>query len=240
MKNLVLLFLTVGSLTLTGCLHIIEEVTMNNNGSGSYKMTLDMSEVKGMMEMLKNMGEDSTAVSDDASAEQDNSMAQMGDEMSKVAGSLKGIPGLRNIQEINDTSTFMFGYSFEFNGVEALNKALKVINKEKYDSNTGEVFKMKGKTFERLDASDLGKEIQKALSENSGDEGDESMDMVKMFFADMSYQQVYNFPERTIKKSSNGLSELSNNNHTVTINIKPFDEEQQKQKVSVGTVVKLK
>ena len=61
-----------------------------------------------------------------------------------------------------------------------------------------------------------------------------------MMFADMSYKQVYYFPDRELKKSRNDLTELSDNNHTMTITTKPFDEEQQKKKVSVAAEVKLK
>ncbi len=244
--------LAVAGLTLSGCLHIVEEVTFRNNGSGSYQMVLDMSEVKGMMDMFKSMGEetegDSTAVADEEPAEEpaieDNSMSQLGNEISNVAQSLKGVSGLTNVLEINDTASFKFGYSFDFANVAALNKALKIINKEKYESKAEEVFKFNGKSFERLATADLGAEIKKALSETGEDaeaevEG-ENLDMMKMFFAEMSYKQVYHFPDRRIKKSTNNLSELSDDNHTLAITIKPFDEEQQKKKATVATAVKLK
>ncbi len=249
LKNLTLLLLAAAGLFLSGCLHIVEEVTFRNNGSGSYQMVLDMSEVKGMLDMFQGMGQesesDSTAVADDqpaAALGADNPMGQLGNEISSVAQSLKGVAGLTNVTEINDTSAFKFGYAFDFSSVDALNKALRIINKEKYDAKTEEVFKFKGKSFERLAASDLGAEIKKALSESTEDSevDGESLDMMKMFFADMSYQQVYRFPDREIKKSSNKLSEISDGAHTLSITIKPFDEEQQKQKVSVATVVKLK
>jgi len=241
LKNLFLTVLAVGSLTLTGCLHIIEEVTFKDKGTGSYAMTLDMSEVKGMMEMLKTMTPDSSAGEMPGAGEQDNSMAQMGQEISGVAATLKGVQGITNVVEVNDTASFKFGYSFDFADIAALNRALKIVNKDKYDNKVEEVFKFSGKNFERLSAGDMGEEIKKALSENSGEEGaDESMDMMKMMFTDMSYKQVYHFPDREIKKSSNELAELSDDNHTMTITIKPFDEEQQAKKVSVATEVKLK
>lgn len=242
-KNLLLTLLTIFSLGLTSCLHIVEEVTFNNKGNGSYKMNLDMSEVKGMMEMFKGMDTDSTAVEGaegEVAAEEDNSMAQMGTEISGVAGTLKTIQGVTNIVEINDTTAFQFGYSFDFNSVETLNKALKVINKEKYDSKVEEIYIFNGKSFERKAQGDMGEEIKKALAEGDDEAGEESMDMVKMFFADMTYKQVYHFPDRQVKKSSNGLSELSDDDHTLTITLKPFDEEQLKSKANVRTEVKLK
>ncbi|MBX2893064.1 MAG: hypothetical protein KF734_19295 [Saprospiraceae bacterium] len=238
-KNLLLAVFAMGSMALTGCLHIIEEVTFKDKGNGNYSMTLDMSEMKGMMDMFKGMASDSTE-NEDAPAMEDNSMAQMGQEISGVASTLKGIQGITNVVEINDTASFKFGYSFDFADIAALNRALKVVNKDKYDSKVDEVFKFNGKNFERLSAGDMGAEIKKALSESEDEGGEDSMDMMKMMFADMSYKQIYHFPDREIKKSSNDLTQLSNNNHTLTITLKPFDEEQKNKKASVATEVKLK
>lgn len=250
-KNYFLSLLAVGAMALTGCLHIIEEVTFRNNGAGTYKMTLDMSEVKGMMEMMKGMmpdstSTDSTVIVDGAPAEpaddagQENAMAQMGEQLSSVSASLKGVQGITKVVELNDTTTLQFGYSFDFADVSALNRALKIINKEKYESKTDEIYKFSGKNFERLNAGNIGEELKKAVAESSGEEEESSMEMVKMFFADMSYKQVYNFPDRVIKKNSNELGELSDNDHTLTITIKPFDEEQQKKNATVATTLKLK
>lgn len=247
LKNLLLAALTLVSITLTGCLHIVEEVTFNDKGNGTYAMTLDMSEMKGMMDMMKGMAgdslsSDSTAIlGAEAEPAVDNSMSQMGEQLSSVAASLKGVEGVKNVVEINDTTNLKFGYTFDFVDVTALNRALKIINKDKYDSKTDEIFKFSGKGFERLSAGDLGEEIKKALAEGGGEEGgDESMDMMKMMFGDMSYKQVYHFPDREIKKSDNSLVELSDGNHTMTITIKPFDEEQQKLNPTVATTAKLK
>jgi len=250
LKNLLLTLFAVGSIGLTGCLHILEEVTFRNSGAGTYKMTLDMSEVKGMMDMMKGMApdstaNDSTAIVDGAPAApadagQDNAMAQMGEQLSSVAGSLKGVQGIANVVEVNDTSNLQFGYSFDFADVAALNRALKIINKEKYESKTEEIYKFSGKSFERLPVGNIGEELKKAVAENSGEEAEGSADMLKMFFADMSYKQIYHFPDREIKKNSNELGELSDSDHTLTITLKPFDEEQQKKNATVATTLKLK
>lgn len=240
-RNLFLAVLAVGSMAITGCLHIVEEVTFKDKGSGQYALTLDMSEVKGMMDMLNTMPADSTGGGAPA-AQQDNSMTQMGQEISGVATTLKGIEGITNVVELNDTAAFKFGYSFDFADVAALNRALKIVNKDKYDSKVDEVYKFTGKSFERLSAGDMGEEIKKALAEGGGEEdgGEEAMDMMKMMFADMSYKQIYHFPDREIKKSTNDLAEVSSDKHTMTITLKPFDEEQAKKKASVATEIKLK
>jgi hypothetical protein len=258
LKSLFLVVLTISVTALTGCLHIIEEATFRNNGSGTYKMTLDMSEMKGMMDMMKGMGGDSTAMNmggDSTSiqgegdytppaeaAPTEDPMGGLGDQMSSVASTLQGVQGITSVVEIKDTTNLNFGYSFDFADMAALNRALKIINKDKYETKVEEVFRFKGKSFERLSTGDLGEEMKKAMMANGGgDEGEESsMDMVKMFLADMSYKQIYHFPDRTVKKSDNKQGEISDNGHTLTISLKPFNEEQQKSKASVAAKVKLK
>lgn len=239
-RSLWVILLAAITLSASGCLHIIEEVTVNKNGSGTYKLTIDMAEVKNMMNMLKDMGDEAGEDNEEeetSGAETDNAMANLGSELSNVTGLLKKVQGLSNIKEIQDTSVYLFGYSFDFANQESLNKALKIINKEKYETKTEEVFRFKGKSFERLNVGDIGAQMQKAMSES---EDEENTEMIKMFFSDMTYQQIYHFPDMIVKKSSNKLSEISDNGRTLSITLKPFDEEQQKQKASVATVVKLK
>lgn len=257
------------SLLLSGCLNILEEITFKKDGSGTYALTLDMGEMKSMMDMFKNMapGADSTGTTagedgkdlnaddiqnkdsetptgDEPAAEVPPSdMSQIGEQLTGgIAKSLKGVPGISNIVEVNDTAAFKFGYTFEFANVEALNKAIKIINKEKYDAKADETYKFSKKKFERLSAGNIGEELKKALSEggdeDSGEEG--SMDMLKSFFADMTYTQVYHFPDKKVKSSSNSLSTLSDENHTVTIVQKPFSEDQAMKKAGITTSVKLK
>lgn len=256
-KNLLLPMLTIGALCLTSCLHIIEDVTFSKNGSGTYKMTIDMSEMKSMLDMLKSMnptGADSTGVVEEGGDKEvtpgeepaeagggGNEMSQMGEQLAgNIKNSLNGVPGISNIVEINDTTNLVFGYTFDFANIEALNKAIKIINKEKYDAKADETFRLSGKNFERLGAANIGEELKKALSEGGEEDETGQMDMMKSMFSDMSYQQVYHFTDRTVKKSSNGLSEVSADGHTLTITLKPFSEEEAQKKGTVVTEVKLK
>ncbi len=267
MKNFKKIFglaLFAAMFSLTSCLNIFEEVTFKKDGAGTYSMMMDMSEMKNMMDMFKNMSPekgDTTPVEGDvpggqekdmdasevvaeaptdAATAQENpaDMSKMGEQLTGgVAKSLEGVAGISNVVEINDTSAFKFGYTFEFANVEALNKAIKIINKEKYDAKADETFRFNGKKFERLGAANIGEELKKALSE--GDE-DGQMDMMKSFFADMAYTQIYRFPDRVVKKSSNELSELSDGGHTLTIKLKPFSEEEKMKTANVTTSAKLK
>lgn len=263
-KKLYLIALVAGAMSLTGCLNIIEEITFKNSGAGTYAMTIDMSEMKGMMDMFKGMseGQDAAAAegqegeknmnSDDVAVEpkedapaeggeNPGDMSQIGEQLTGgVAASLKGVPGISNVVEVNDTAAFKFGYTFEFANVEALNKAIKIINKEKYDAKADETFKFTGKKFERLATANIGEELKKALSEGEDSAEEGQMDMMKSFFADMKYTQIYHFPDRQVKKSTNSISEITDDGHTLTINQKPFSEDEAMKKAGITTSVKLK
>jgi hypothetical protein len=224
------------ALFLAGCLHVEEQVTFRKNGSGTYVINLDMSEMKGMMDMMKSMADDPSA----SEMEGAGDFTQLGQQLSSVKASIEGIQGISNVRETNDTSSFKFGYAFDFSNVDALNRALRIINKEKYDSKSGAIFAYTGKDFERFSAGDIGEEIKKAMAESDADDDEQSMEMVKMFFNDMSYRSVYHFPDQAIKKNSNPLGQVSADGHSLTVELKPFDTAQQNQKSGVATKIKLK
>jgi hypothetical protein len=268
LKKITLGFATLCLLSLSGCFNFIEEVTFNKNGSGKYALTIDMSGMKGMMEMLKGMGEagaDSLATTEgelqvegveqpttdvqaDAPAEEstdmgggDESFSQLGEQLSGgIVTALKDVKGITNVVEMSDTVEFKFGYSFDFATIEALNSALRIINKEKYDSRADETFRYKGKSFERLSAGNIGASMKQTL-ESEGEAGEEgSADMMKSFFADMTYTTIYHFEGRTIKKNSNSIGQVSADGKTLTIELKPFNEDQARQKADVAAKLKLK
>ena len=258
LKNLILATLLLAATALSSCLHIIEEATFRNNGSGTYKLTFDMSELKGMIDMMKGMGEgagmeepsDSSSISDGGDFTPDKGenaggmedpMGGLGQQFKGISESLSSVDGISNVIEINDTSEFQYGYSFEFSNVQALNRALKIVGKERFESGKSEdTFKFTGKSFERLGAGDMSAQLKEAMGGGEDDADESQADMMKMFLADMSYKQIYHFPDHKMKKSSNKLGEVGDNGHTVTITLKPFNEDQQKQKASVATKVKLK
>lgn len=238
-KNLTLATLSILMLSLSSCFHIVEELTVKNDGSGNYKLTFDMSEMKSMMDMMKGMVPDSLKNEETAEAPSANQMTDMGEQLTSVTTLIQSLGGISNISEMNDTAAFMFSYSFDFVNQEALNRALKMIAKEKYQSKADETFKFSKKKFERLSVGNIGAELKKQLSEGESEDEEGQLDMMKMFFAEMTYKQVYRF-EKPIKSSSNKLSEMGDGNQSVSITLKPFDEEQAKTFPSVATSIKLK
>ena len=247
-KNLFLLLLAVGSLTFTSCLHIVEELTTRNNGSGTYKLTFDMHEMKDMVDMVQSMAGDSMGSDAAGAPAMGNPMAMMGmaSESMQLVNALKAVPGVTNVSEVSDTTNFISSFTFDFANPEALNRGLAVIFKDRFDKKIQEPYKNGKKKFERLATADFGQLFRSLLDEASEaasaeESGAAGMgDMASMFFSSMTYKQVYHFPDRTVKKSSNPLSEISADKRTVTIELKPFDKEQQDKNPTVATEISLK
>jgi hypothetical protein len=262
--------LAIVAIGLTGCLDITEEVTYKGDGSGSYTMKMDMSQMKGMMDMMKNMGGDvgkdaagqEGVVSDmepvegekseevkegsEVKEEKDGSplggdmpgagdLTKMGEEFTKSIEGIQKMKGVKSAVAINDTTNLVYGYTFEFDNIETLNKAINTLNKDKFEGKGGNTFVATKKSFERTSANDLGGLISQAM--NEGEEGMEGMDMLKMFFGEMKYKQIYHF-DKKVKKSSNSEAEISADGKTVTLIAKPFSDSQKSK--SIVNALKLK
>jgi hypothetical protein len=55
MRKITFFFLTLLAITLTGCLDTVEEISVNANGTGVYRTTMDMSGMFDMIEMMAAM-----------------------------------------------------------------------------------------------------------------------------------------------------------------------------------------
>lgn len=237
LKKISLPLFAVSALFLSGCLNIFEEITLKKNGSGHYEMRIDMSQMKEMMAMLKGMSAaDSTGEGEDPGGQLD----QMGAAFTSLADAVKDVRGLSNVMAISDTATFEFGYKFDFADVDALNRAVKKIA-EQGDSGTAipdQVFLFKKGKFSRADvAGGMVDDIMKNLG--GGGEGDEA-DQMKMMFADMTATTTYIFPDQKVKKQNHSFGKISEDGHTISIEMKPFAEGADLKKMGSGIEVKVK
>ncbi len=236
-KKTTLGLLLLLAVTMTGCLNIFEEITVKKSGGGHYKMAVDMSQMKQMMEMLKGMNTDSAATPDMGGMDQ---LDQMGTAFTALADVLKGVRGLKNTVAINDTASFVFGYEFDFDDIEALNRAVKKIAEqgEGGKSVPDALFSFKKGKFERIDASGgMVEEMKKAMGAGAGDEG---MEQAKMLFADMTATTTYHFPDQKVSKQSHASGKISGDGHSITIEVKPFADGADLKKMGSGLKAKVK
>ncbi len=229
MKNNIIIgvFAFVSMFMFTGCIDFLEEITYHRNGSGTYQFTVDMSQMKSLLDGLG--GDDS-----ESSAKEDP-MKDIGSKFDELENKLKKVQGISHFKSINDTSTFIFGFTFDFKNAEALNNALHEQD-EKLAAST-QLFTGSKRLFKRFNKGSMAEAMKDELAGDNAK--DEDMAMVKSMFEDMKLRTVYHF-DRRIKSSSNVNSMISADKKNLTIDYYFFKPELNKGDDGVGTVIKLK
>jgi len=177
----------------TGCIDFLEEITYHKDGSGTYQFTVDMSAMKSM---LDGLGSDEEKEKDPMK-DIDGKFKELEDKFEKI----KGISQFKNI---NDTSAFVFGFSFDFKDALALNKAL-LAQDDQLASSTN-LFSGSKRTLTRFNKGSMAETMKNELAGEETDE--EQMAMVKSMFGDMKLRTIYHF-DRRVKSSSNVNSLIS-------------------------------
>lgn len=169
----------------SGCFTVTEEITLRKNGSGTSRVTIDMS---GMMGMLSAFIPDSLKESMD-----------LNQLMSTDMGKFTTVSGISNVRS-ERLSEYAYAISYDFANTEALNKAQALSNET--DTGFGKMdtkftFK-KGKLCRQTDYS----------SSETADEEEHSLEDSKELFAMMGepkYTVIYHLPSKVKKASVKGV-----------------------------------
>lgn len=94
---------------MSSCLTIEEHYTLKKNGSGTTKTVIDMSEMKGLMALAMEESEEGDPM----------------DEISfgEIKDQLANVEGISNVSITEDKEAFIFGFEYDFESIEALNRA---------------------------------------------------------------------------------------------------------------------
>lgn len=210
-KSLVALALIVTGIGFSSCFDIMEEYHFNADGSGTAKMMIDVSQMVNMMEAF------GSAL--DSTGEGDKSMEEMFDKNESIE-TLKKLPGIRNIVNLNDKEKKIIGYSYEFANIEALNNAIIAgrdnlglgemlgtgeMNTESDNENS---FSLVKKKFKRT--------MDMTMAEDDESEEAQYMEMAMAMFKEAKYTTVYSF-DRKIKKVKNAAALIGADGKHVTI-----------------------
>lgn len=203
MRNLLWSLVAAAALLLTSCLDIVEEVTLNKDGSGKYQMSMDMSE---MMQMMMTYMPDSIKETMDEKDMMD-SLATMSNsqEMDSVVEVLEAIEGISNAE--NRMEGFVMIISYDFTNIESLNLASSQgAFTAKQGIKPASYTWKKGRFGRTYNTAELG----------GDDETEEAMAMAKMMMQDATFTTVYNFPGK-VKKFSNEDAQLENGKRTIRL-----------------------
>ncbi len=116
-KVLALVLSTV--LVFTSCIEMKETIKFNKKGGGTYTFTFNMTE---MVELINSMEEDKGNPQAAAGAKDftDGLMSSMDEFKQKISA----VSGISDLEMIEDEENYTFGYSFDFDNVEALNNVM--------------------------------------------------------------------------------------------------------------------
>ncbi|SFU27581.1 hypothetical protein SAMN05216480_101227 [Pustulibacterium marinum] len=187
-----LLSLFILLISTSSCFEVIEEVSLNKNGSGTIELTLNLSQSKTKLA--------SVMLLDSVNGHKIPSKTDIEKHVLDLVNDLKSAPGLSNVKHTIDFDNYILSLRCDFKKVENLNNfAQQVWDKQKvsgqFKSYNYDVSKM---LFQRK--FDFGNKLKESYSKLSKDD--------KNVFDNASYTLIYRF-ENPVKSFSNKNSKLS-------------------------------
>ncbi len=192
---------------LTGCLvscfEIKENIHINDDGSGSYSFLMDLSQMKPLFAMSRNLQRSmsDTSARIKTSAPMPNPMLQMRVKLDELQSKLQAVAGISEYKTICDTTAFMIGATYSFANIEALNNSINVLRNSSSNPTALEMthYSYANKRFEKIN------DISKANVSGSTTKNDS---LTNELFRGARYTLTCTF-DRKIKEVSNPLYFIS-------------------------------
>ena len=193
-RKLLLLILLVASLS--SCFELREELTIQADGSGTFKLVADFSEHQ---QMLKELSEKA-----------DTAHFPFGNQKTPDLASILGfgsenfakINGIQNTKSVSDTVNYIFGFQFDFTDINALNLALVMRDGGEFNQDFQLPYRYEGKGKLLKNDVFVFKKLFKYLLEEEKDLPEYLQSQKKAIFARISYKCLIKTSGK-IKKNSN-------------------------------------
>jgi len=217
MKKILILTLTgILCLSLTSCIDFLEEITINEDGSGSYYIEMNME--KAMDKLAAMMPEDKQAEMREKGFLKEDDKAEL-DSLAQVVREQYGVESFEY-----KTEGLSVQFSFDF---ENINQAYQTMNTVFGNSEEDGSSKLGGMGGSYMSMEQKGKKVlfsryAPAKEPKVSEEGDEDGESEKMeamlmnFLEGGTYESVIKFPSK-VKVSGNKYASLSDDKKTVTI-----------------------
>jgi hypothetical protein len=188
---IVLLFL---SLTLTSCIEIIEEFTINSDQSGSISYRLEMGELSSMLKRFTGFTSNIPE-------------AELKEKIEGLAKNLEHMDGINNVNYITDAESGEFVLNADFTDPKSLNQALYQTFGYEKKIFTPEYIRISNHKFKRTNLSPWIKNYLK--SENIELPEDYLLDLI-------SIRTIVNLPDE-VKKFRPSNAKISKDKNQVSI-----------------------
>ena len=223
-KHLLILLLAI---TISSC-QFTEEITIKNDGSGEYKLNMDLS---AMMGAMKSMGQndslkkqpekkDTLIYMKDIINKNKDSIAKL---PKKERGALEALKDLKMHIKLDEAKGIMqYDFIFDFNTVSELkdiqSKIKKAQNIQDNKSDKKEEIENHDVTYSYTKTSFSRKVTLRDLSPEDQQSYDKKMQESKMFLSGSTYRIIYHFP-KSIKEISYKGAQFSEDHKTITIQV---------------------
>jgi hypothetical protein len=172
------IIITLVAFTCVSCFEIVEEINLNDDGSGSFCFTINMSQSKLNINSMLLLD----SVNGRPVPKKENVRAELG----KVEAKLKEDLSITNVAVKENWEEYIFSISGNFNNIETLNKAINDIGTAfgKFKGNSPQIadnFSYHDRVFARLYNYNLQKDYN-SLSEKD-----------KVVFNNAKYTAIYRF-----------------------------------------------
>ncbi len=196
MKNLIVAFLLGFMLLFSGCFDITEEITFNKNGSGSSRITVDLSTMMGMLSMFMP----------DSLKESMDLEQMMGGDIGKYSK----VSGISNVKS-ERMDEYKYAISYDFSSVDVLNKVLALDN----DTDTG-MGKMATKYIAKR--GKLYRQTDYTATETADEHSMEEYKEVFAMTGEPKYRVIYHFPSKIKKSKIKGITPVTDTSgSTITL-----------------------
>lgn len=193
-------------LTLTSCIEIIDDITINNDGSGTLKYTVNLSASKVKINSILAL--------DSLEGQRVPSKDEILNRMESVSKKLASKPGISNVDIETDMTNFVFKIKCDFSSINALQTAVKdIIREESNDKSLKEL----EHSWLSWDGNKLVRSIPDVTLERIKNLKQEDAELLRQG----NYTSITRF-ERPVDRFENQNAKLAGNKLAVMIKTNPY------------------
>jgi hypothetical protein len=191
---------------LTSCIEIIDDITLKNDGSGTLKYTINLSESKVKINSILAL--------DSLDGKKVPSIPEMEERIASFKKKLSAKTGISNVTIESNFTNYIFKLQCDFTNVVALQNALKdVIEEESKEKNIPEL----EQNWLSWDGAKMTRSIPEITVKKTKEIKTEDIELMKQG----NYTSITRF-ERPVEKFDNTAAVLSKNKMAVMIKTNPY------------------
>jgi hypothetical protein len=206
MRILKTIFLLSILFSLSSCLEIIDDISLNTDGSGTFKYTVNLSASKSRVNSILSL--------DSLDGKKVPSIDEIKTKIASFKNNLENQEGISNVTIESDYENYFFRLTCDFESVTKLQNGLKVVIEE--ESNESDIPEL-DHTWLSWDGTKLVRSIPEFTVKKAKELSAEDIEMLKLG----TYTSISRFP-RNVLKCDNASSTISKNNLNVMIKTNPY------------------